>query len=49
MLWGILGLISLIVVIGYLILVANMVWVLYRVVLGWLKLHEGVPVHNYRN
>ena len=49
LLWGILGLISLIVVIGYLILVANMVWVLYRVVLGWLKLHEGVPVHNYRN
>ena len=47
LLWGVLGLISLIVVIGYLILVANMVWVLYRVVLGWLKLHEGVPVHNY--
>lgn len=47
LLWGVLGLILLFVVIGYLVLVANMVWVLYRVVLGWLKLHEGVPVHNY--
>ena len=47
LLWGILGFISLILVIGYLILVASMVWVLYRVIKGWLKLNEGLPVHQY--
>lgn len=47
LLWGILGFISLILAVGYLILIANMVWVLYRIIKGWLKLNEGEPVHNY--
>jgi uncharacterized membrane protein len=47
LLWGLVGFVGLLLVIGYLILLANMVWVLYRVVKGWLKLYEGEPVHNY--
>lgn len=47
LLWGVVGVISLILVIGYMILLANMVWVLYRIIKGWLKLNEGLPVHNY--
>lgn len=41
LLWGIIGVITHVFLIGYLILLANTVWILYRIIKGWLRLHEG--------
>ena len=48
LLWGLLGFITLFVFVGYLILLANTVWILYRVIKGWLRLQESKSVHDYR-
>lgn len=42
--WFALGCILVIVGVGLIILFASWVWVIYRVVKGWLKLIEGKPV-----
>lgn len=42
--WGFVGLVTLIVGVGFLILLAAWLWMIYRVVKGWLKLNEGKPV-----
>jgi uncharacterized membrane protein len=47
LLWGVLGFITLFIVIGYFILLANTVWILYRVIKGWLRLFDGQPVYTY--
>lgn len=41
LLWGVVGLATLIVAVGYFILLANAVWVVYRIVRGWLALNDG--------
>jgi len=41
LLWGILGIALFIFVIGYFILIANTVWLIYRIIKGWLRLSEG--------
>ncbi|MBJ7265633.1 hypothetical protein JHC10_01610, partial [Idiomarina abyssalis] len=40
----IIGIILLFVVIGYLVLLAVTIWVIYRVIRGWLALSENKPV-----
>ena len=40
LLWGVLGAVLLLVLVGYLVLVANAVWIIYRIVKGWLRLAE---------
>jgi len=40
LLWGVIGGVLLLVLIGYLVLVANAVWIIYRIVKGWLRLAE---------
>ncbi len=47
LLWGVLGFIAVFVFVGYLILLANTVWILYRVIKGWLRLQDGEPVYSY--
>lgn len=44
LLWGILGVLTRFMMLGYLILLANTVWVVYRIVKGWLRLAEEHPV-----
>lgn len=44
LLWGAVGAITFVLVIGWFILVADGVWVLYRIVKGGLALHERKPV-----
>ena len=44
LLWGVVGLLLAIFVIGFFVLFAVWVWMIYRVVKGWLKLNEGKPV-----
>ena len=42
--WGAVGLLLAIVLVGFVVLFAAWVWMIYRVVKGWLKLNEGKPV-----
>jgi uncharacterized membrane protein len=44
LLWGTLGAITFILVIGWFILSANLVWLIYRIVKGWLNLNDGKPM-----
>jgi uncharacterized membrane protein len=44
LLWGVIGSILLIVLVGWLILAADAVWVIYRIVKGWLRLNEGKEI-----
>ena len=41
LLWFVLGGITLVVIIGYFILVANGLWLIYRIAKGWLNLNDG--------
>ncbi|PWB54044.1 MAG: hypothetical protein C3F18_07030 [Nitrosomonadales bacterium] len=45
LLWGVIGSILLIVLVGWFILAADAVWVIYRIVKGWLRLNEGKEVN----
>jgi len=40
LLWGVIGGVLLLVLVGYLVLVANAAWIIYRIVKGWLRLAE---------
>jgi uncharacterized membrane protein len=44
LLWGIVGLVLFLVLIGYLIWVAAGIWVIYRIVKGWLYLNDAKPL-----
>ena len=44
LLWGTIGMLLVVVVVGFAVLFAAWVWTVYRVVKGWLKLTEGKPV-----
>lgn len=46
LLWGILGVITFIVIIGWFILMADLVWFIYRIVKGWLRLNENKPMYS---
>ena len=45
LLWTLLGLLTALIVVGYFILLANVIWVIYRVVRGWLALNDGKPMY----
>jgi uncharacterized membrane protein len=40
LLWGVIGGILMLILIGWLVLAANAVWIIYRIVKGWLRLTE---------
>ncbi|MFN2644346.1 MAG: DUF4870 family protein [Burkholderiales bacterium] len=40
LLWGVIGCILMLILIGWLVLVATAVWIIYRIVKGWLRLAE---------
>jgi uncharacterized membrane protein len=44
LLWGVIGMLLIILVVGFAVLFVAWVWTVYRVVKGWLKLTEGKPV-----
>jgi uncharacterized membrane protein len=43
LLWGVIGALLLFVVVGYFVLLAAAIWLIYRIVKGWLNLAEGKP------
>ncbi|MFO1401254.1 MAG: hypothetical protein U1F30_08595 [Steroidobacteraceae bacterium] len=45
LLWGVIGLLLTAVVIGIPILVANGIWMIYRIVKGWLRLSENKAMY----
>ena len=44
LLWGVVGTVLLLVLVGWLVLLAAGIWVIYRIGKGWLALSEGKPV-----
>lgn len=44
LLWSALGVLTLVFVVGFAVLFANLVWFIYRIVKGWIRLNEGRPM-----
>ena len=44
LLWGVLGFVLAFVVIGFAVLFAASIWMIYRIVKGWLTLNDGKPL-----
>ncbi|MGZ8172414.1 MAG: DUF4870 family protein [Methylobacter sp.] len=45
-LWGVLGAITMVFIIGWFVLVADGIWIIYRIVKGWLRLNDGKPMYT---
>lgn len=45
-LWSIIGFVLVFVFIGYLVLAADALWVIYRIVRGWINLSEGKAMYK---
>lgn len=45
LLWFVLGALSWIVFVGMIVVGATAIWVIYRIVKGWLNLYEGRPMY----
>ena len=45
LLWGVLGAVTTLIVIGWFALVANGIWIIYRIVKGWLNLNDNKPMY----
>ena len=45
LLWCVLGAILLLIFIGYFILMADSIWIIYRIVKGWLRLNDNKPMY----
>jgi uncharacterized membrane protein len=45
LLWGVLGVITSFILIGVPVLIANAIWIIYRLVKGWLNLTENKPMY----
>ena len=44
-LWSIIGFVLVFVLVGYLVLLADVIWVIYRIVKGWMRLSEGKEMY----
>ncbi len=44
LLWAVIGVLSMIIVVGFAILFANFCWIIYRIVKGWLNLNDDKPM-----
>ncbi|MBQ0720671.1 MAG: hypothetical protein KBT88_09725 [Gammaproteobacteria bacterium] len=45
-LWSIIGFVLVFVLVGYLVLLADAIWVLYRIIKGWMNLSEGKAMYT---
>ena len=46
LLWSVVGVLSIYLVVGSFILIANGIWVIYRIVRGWLRLADGKEMYE---
>ena len=44
-LWSIIGAITLIIMIGWVVLAVNGIWLIYRIAKGWLNLNDNKPMY----
>ena len=45
LLWCFVGAITFLIVVGWFVLIANAIWVIYRIVKGWLNLNDNKPMY----
>lgn len=45
LLWGVIGAVTWVLIIGIFIICANMIWFIYRVIKGWIRLTENRPMY----
>ena len=45
LLWSIIGIITTFIIIGYVVWLANVVWIIYRIAKGWIRLVENKPMY----
>jgi uncharacterized membrane protein len=45
LLWGLLGVTTLVAMVGYFVLLGVTVWAIYRIAKGWLNLADGRPMY----
>src|SRR5690606_5253352 len=45
-LWSIIGVVTTFIAVGYVILLADVIWVIYRIVKGWLRLVDNKPMYT---
>ena len=45
LLWTVVGAITWIIIVGWFVLSANAIWIIYRIVKGWLRLNENKPMY----
>lgn len=48
LLWCVVGILTVVVVVGWFILIVNSIWIIYRIVKGWLYLYDGKPMYLSR-
>lgn len=48
LLWTVLGTLTIVILVGYLVLTLAYLWLIYRIVLGWIKLAHAEPMYAYR-
>ena len=46
LLWSALGVLTMVFVVGFAVLFANLIWFIYRIVKGWLHLNDGKPMYS---
>jgi uncharacterized membrane protein len=46
LLWGVIGVITFIVIIGWFVLIADLIWFIYRIAKGWLNLNDNKPMYS---
>lgn len=46
LLWGVIGGLTFVLVIGMFILLADLIWLIYRIARGWLNLNEIKPMYG---
>lgn len=46
LLWFIVGMLTLMLYIGGMILLINLIWVVYRIIKGWLRLNDRKPMYE---
>ncbi len=44
LLWAVIGVLSMVILVGFAILFANFCWIIYRIVKGWLNLNDDKPM-----
>ena len=46
LLWSVIGVITFLIAIGWFVLIANGIWIIYRIVKGWLCLNDNKPMYT---